>query len=168
MHASNGCALLLSRQFYQIATKVDEVYGVSLPAAVKEILDLFYVTTSFGLGSISSVYDCLGLYSFLHRLIFWMILPPVLVLVVLLFGVVQRIATCSLTRGPVLEWALPLILRLFFILYPLVTNVAFEVRACPAGVCARASVPGPKTGERHGFSCGHPSAGLLVLPIRQW
>ena len=67
--------------FYQIATKVDSVYAVELPLAVKQLLNAFSVSFSFGISYTSTPLECLGLHGYRITLLFWMILPLVLVLI---------------------------------------------------------------------------------------
>ena len=73
---------------------------------------------------------CLGAGGFLARLLFWMIFPAVLVLLILVGSFVRLIATCSLSGQAFLQAALPNILRLLFLFYPIVTNTAFEAFSC--------------------------------------
>ena len=59
-----------------------------------------------------------------------MAIPIVLCAAVLLLAFLRLSVTCSLSGSALLETTLPLILRLLFLLYPLVTNVAFEAFSC--------------------------------------
>ena len=53
--------------FYQLITKVDEVYQITIPNDVKAIMDAFSVGVSFGLGSSDSALTCLGLSHFENK-----------------------------------------------------------------------------------------------------
>ena len=52
---------------YQIVTKIEVVYEVSMPQAVRQMLSLFSIAVSMGLGNITSTLTCLGVYGFLRR-----------------------------------------------------------------------------------------------------
>lgn len=112
--------------FYQIVTKVEPVYEVSLPATVRAVLALLSVAVSFGLGSTTDVLTCMGLDGFLRKLLFWMILPLGLSLFIFLGCLARLICKCHLTATNLLESSLPLVLRLLFIFYPIV---------CPLTAC---------------------------------
>ena len=53
--------------FYQLITKVEKVYLITLPADVKQLMSAFTVGVSFGLESTDSVLTCLGLDGFLYQ-----------------------------------------------------------------------------------------------------
>ena len=163
--------------FYMIATKVSGVYDVSLPADVRAVLERLTVVVSFGMGGVATTpLECVGLAGYVPRILFWMILPVVLTLIILV-GVglsmclkkkkssgstraaddempgprrastaqarrmkrhksdanvhgmqisLEEEATDGPARGSTLiENALPPFLQIMFLLYPLVTNVAF-------------------------------------------
>ena len=54
--------------FYQIISKVDSVYYVTLTAEVRQLVRIFSISVSFGLSSISELLTCLGLHGFLAQL----------------------------------------------------------------------------------------------------
>lgn len=56
--------------FYAIATQVDSVYEVVLPAAVKQLITSFSVVVSFGISYTSPSLECLGLHGYLSTLLF--------------------------------------------------------------------------------------------------
>ena len=62
----------VTRSFYQIATAVDSVYEVELPAAVKQLLGAFRIAFSFGISYTTTPLACLGLEGYLNTLIFCM------------------------------------------------------------------------------------------------
>ena len=112
--------------FYQIATKVDSVYEVELPAAVKQMLNSFSITFSFGISYTATPLECLGLHGYLSTLLFWMVLPAVFVLVIVVFAL--GVLCCQrkkCTLRSLVELSMPSILRVLFLVYPLVTNTAF-------------------------------------------
>ena len=103
---------------------------MNLPANVRSLLSVFTLGISFGLGGLTDVLACLGFDHFIDRLIFWMVLPLLLVLFVFVASVVRLVLTCKPSSAALVETALPIILRVLFLLYPIVTNTAFEaVRA---------------------------------------
>ena len=53
--------------FYQLITKVDKVYLITLPADVKQLMSAFTVGVSFGLGGTDSLLTCMGLDGFLYQ-----------------------------------------------------------------------------------------------------
>ena len=154
------------------------VYGVRLPSDVNALMEQFSVLVSFGLQGVATTpLACVGLSGYVPRLLFWMVLPPVLSLLVVV-GVVlmtlrqrrmarKRTERASRTskkdskalgrersgRLPVnqknaliieegdeeeeqvrqtsiFEKCLPLMLKVLFVLYPMVTRVAFNGFPC--------------------------------------
>ena len=124
-----GVKLKILIATYQVATKIGSVYEVDMPPAVAELLSYFRLVVSIGISDISTPLQCLGLDGYASALAFWMIMPFVLTLLIVLVAIgfvhCQRRFTLS-----VLELALPPVLRLFFLIYPLVTSVAFDAFPC--------------------------------------
>ena len=143
--------------FYQLVTAVPRVYGVSLPAAVNAILETFSIAVSFGLPHFATApLECLGLAGYLPRLFFWMLLPCVILLVVVMRALISsachpRPSTATRERdlqaaidlspsAPVgasesmralfITRALSPLITAMFLLYPIVTNIAFEAFSC--------------------------------------
>jgi hypothetical protein len=143
--------------FYQLVTAVPRVYGVLLPPAIIAILETFSIAVSFGLPHFATTpLECLGLAGYLPRLFFWMLLPCVIVLVVVMRALISSIcrrrpSTATYEHGvqdaidlklsvPVGESksmrslfitrALSPLITAMFLLYPIVTNVAFEGFPC--------------------------------------
>jgi hypothetical protein len=69
--------------FYQILSKIDEVYEVRLPADVHELLYDIRFVVSFGLADSRSLIECSGFNGFLPRLLFWLFIPPILIVAIL-------------------------------------------------------------------------------------
>ena len=66
-----------------ISTKIDIIYSVSLPAAVKKILESLSMVVGLGLGGVATTpLECLGLAGYVPRLLFWMVLPFVLSMII--------------------------------------------------------------------------------------
>ena len=127
--------------YYMIATRVEHVYEVFLPAEVRGLLKQIRIVISLGIESIPL--GCVGANGYVKRLLFWMITPLVLVLIsfvgVLLklcFLTRKRKADQMITWPRLLELATPIMLRIFFVVYPIVTNGAYG--SCPTLCCGAA------------------------------
>ena len=113
--------------FYQIATKVDTVYEVEMPPAVKQLLNSFSITFSLGITYTATPLACLGVEGYPNTLLFYMILPIALVLVILVISLCVSSGQRKCSFASLVEMSLPWMLRCLFVLYPLVTNTAFQV-----------------------------------------
>ena len=73
------CAPRLGRiiTFYQIATKIESVYVLSLPPEVSALLELFHVAFAVNVESFGLPLGCLSLATFYNKLIFMMLAPMV-------------------------------------------------------------------------------------------
>lgn len=122
--------------FYQIATKVAPIYQVALPSRVHSFLSSLEVGISLNLDSIEAPLTCLGLGGYLTRLQFFMALPISLIAIVLVTTAVmlrcvgQRVDTRVAMRDQLLENSVPIILRIMFLAYPIVTTTAFAAWPC--------------------------------------
>ena len=116
--------------FFQVITKVDSVYEVDLPPEVKRILAVIGVFISFGVDVLAQLLQCLGWRGYRSLLIFWLIAPIVIVGIVVLINAVRLSAAGRLTGMRLLAHALPWTLRVLFIIYPIVTGVAFDAYPC--------------------------------------
>ena len=160
---NNGIQYLIEKQgiptkikivigFYQIATRVETVYGITLPEAVRKMMMLLRIAISFGIDGIPLA--CVGADGYHARLVFWTVVPLVVVFVVTCIGAAYalrrtlpcfRAASQSESKEPakpkgkgqmgelgelILNATLPAILRITFLAYPIVTNVAFEAFPC--------------------------------------
>ena len=86
---------------------------------------------SIGFDTVRTPLECLGWHSYLLHLRFWMVAPAAASTAVILGGVAWKLgqrAPSAWLSG--LESATPWVLRLLFLIYPLVTNVAFEAWPC--------------------------------------
>jgi hypothetical protein len=113
-----------------LVTKIPSVYEVELPSDVRRFLGYFSIVISVGLSDTTSFLTCLGMRGYEARLVLWMLVPPVLVGTILIGSVASLLFKRSLSRSTLVESALPLIVRLLFLLYPLIANVAFEAFSC--------------------------------------
>ena len=134
------------------------VYEVHLPTDVHQLMLRMAMMATLGLDLVFRVTPlaCMGLEGYVAELLFWMIIPVVLVMVILVATWVRvvilgrsrasRISTASwqskLSRESrssvgaspattatvwlVLQQAAPYALRLLFLLYPIVTRTAFQ------------------------------------------
>ena len=111
--------------FYIIVTKIEDVYEVSLPSEVRQLLSNFLFGITLGIGDASDFLTCIGLQGFRARLVFWMVVP---LLVVALIVVATLLFLLVTSRSPreLLYHSLPIVIRFLFLIYPLVSNVAFE------------------------------------------
>ena len=138
--------------FYMIASKVDTVYDVALPADVRNVLDVLSRAFTLGIqGSITPFLECAGLSSYTTRLLSWLVLPPIVAAIIVVSSMLrpalkrqaqladgraegeQMVRTRSVdarTRKTLLDRTLPPFLGSMFLLYPFVTNVAFEGFPC--------------------------------------
>jgi len=110
--------------FLMIATKVDDVYDVELPPTIKGTLAQFEYGVSLGFNGATSVLECLGVAGYQNVLLAYMLVPIVCAMLVLLSAAIMTRPWCT-TRG-ILQTSAPLLLKLLFLAFPLVTNVAFE------------------------------------------
>ena len=117
--------------FYAIVSKLPDVYESSVTAEVRQVMSYVSVIISFGFEGITPVLTCVGLHGFVQRLRFWMLTPPVLVGIIFL-GSLSTLAwkAGSSVNHAIAEVALPLTLRLLFVLFPSISNVAFEAFSC--------------------------------------
>ena len=128
--------------FYQIATQLDDAYILRLPGSVRDLLSSFKVAITFGLGGLPL--SCFSAPGYLSRLAFWMVAPLVVIAAAVAASAsfdacrarLLRIVTGSSEgRSSVRAAArdgrlLPTTLRVLFLAYPTVTNVAFEGFSC--------------------------------------
>ena len=121
--------------FYLIASKVDDVYAVEMPPQVQRILNAVAISVSVGFNGVGTVLDCLSMRGYVPTLAVHMVAPALLACLVLLAGVarLQRyVPRADRTAMALFERTAPLLLKLIFLFYPLVTNVAFEAFSCYA------------------------------------
>ena len=70
--------------FYQIATKIESVYVLSLPPEVSALLQVFHVAFAINVDSFGLPLGCLSLSSFYNKLICMMLFPLILCLLIVL------------------------------------------------------------------------------------
>ena len=107
------------------------VYDIILPPDVQQLLNELSFGISLGLEGSTALLTCGGLQGFLWRLVFWMLVPLVFVGVCLVVSALGLVRTHrDLTLKSLFERALPLIVRILFLMYPIVANAAFEAFSC--------------------------------------
>ena len=102
----------------QTREKSAPVYDVILTAEVREVLSYVAPAINLGLDSSTSLLTCLGLHGFHSRLIFWMLVPPVLMGAILVASLGSLLCQRKASVSTLVETALPPFTRLLFILYP--------------------------------------------------
>ena len=116
--------------FYAIVTRVDNTYEVTLTAEVRQFLSHLSVFIDFGLGDASSILTCMGVQGYVARLVFWMALPLALTCIILVTCSVYLMCKRRFSAGALFMSALPILLRMFFVGYPVIANAAFEAFSC--------------------------------------
>ena len=119
--------------FFFIAVRVDVVYEITLPGPVRRVFGSLLMAFSLGLSDDVGVLTCMGIRGFRNRLMFWFVAPIILAMLIVL-GVCAWLRMHHIHGGRprYALWykSLPLVTRLLFFLYPMVTNVAFESFSC--------------------------------------
>ncbi len=125
--------------FYQVATRITEVYELQLPAEVKQLLDVFDVL-NINIQAIGLPLQCLGLGSYYYHLGFIMFAPMLFAAAVLLGFLLLPYAKGILKRD--IRWyrrgqpkamifaAMPWLLFLSFLVFPMVSSNAFRAFSC--------------------------------------
>ena len=115
-----------------ISTNIDIIYSVSLPQAVKALLESLSVAVSLGLSGVATTpLECLGLAGYVPRLLFWMILPFTLAIIIIVVVIAKRkLAKDKDSQTTLLESVLPPFNLIMFLLYPKVTQTAFDGFPC--------------------------------------
>ena len=115
----------------QIATRIESVFKVSMPASVAALLDVFDVL-NLSIDALGLPLGCMRLGSFFDQLLFLVLAPCVLGILVLACSMATEVLTkrkaASLKAG--LIRALPYLLYLAFCAFPLVSSRAFQAFDC--------------------------------------
>ena len=123
-----GNKLKISAGFFMIAAQFESVYEVQLPADVRRVYEAMGRVLSLGLEIDTTSLDCIGFEGYYWQLVFWILLPILLLLCVVLAAGIH-LATRSprpkMTAARLLSAAAPASLRLLFLVYPIVTTKAF-------------------------------------------
>jgi hypothetical protein len=121
--------------FYMIATQVGSVYEVRLPEDVQRLLVRMATVVTLGIEVVlrTTPLSCVGLPGYVPQLLFWMLTPMLLGLLILLatlLWLAVQPQKVTRWRQAVLLKAAPLVLRLLFFMYPIVTQEAFKAFPC--------------------------------------
>ena len=114
--------------FYMIATKVGPVYNVVMPLPLVALFETLSVAISLGFLQLSSTpLVCAGLGGQRSRLIFWFLFPLSICSLIFLFYLGRQIVGKSrVSFSQIFYNALPAMLRVLFLVYPIVNTVAFQ------------------------------------------
>ena len=116
--------------FYQMATSIQSAFSVTYPAQVRAVLSVFELV-SLNLFELGLPLECMGLGSFLQRLMLMLIAPLCLVLCTLPIAARPCFGDGGGCSGrAILLRALPMVLKLLFIVFPLVSAVAVQAFDC--------------------------------------
>ena len=122
--------LKLVFSFYLLVILLPKVYGVTLPAELNELLSRFAVAITLGLAQLATILSCMRLTGYREQLLFWLLMPPTLIALILLGGCLKLVTDRHSSFTKLLKLSAPWILRVLFVVYPLVTNAAFEAFSC--------------------------------------
>ena len=184
-----GTKLKILLSFYLIATNIDEVYEVTMPSDVRQLLHSFMSASSFGLSSSTMILTCMGWKGYAYKIAVWILGPLVFALCIVLgalalilhrrasarFWVLEQaqqkatemVARTGLTKGgssttsrsmgkrsmrlllrnpkegqhdrpltlkrllvQLLVDSGPVLIRFQWLIYPIITNVAFSAYSC--------------------------------------
>ena len=121
----------VSPAFAQIATRVEAVFGVSMPASVAALFQALD-TLNLSIDAFGLKMSCLQLGSFFNQLLFLVLMPYVFGLLILTCSMAVEIVTkgkaTSLKAG--LIRAVPYLLCLAFFAFPMVSSRAFQAFNC--------------------------------------
>ena len=113
-----------------IATKIDTVYEVELPPSIKEVLAAFSSIITFGFSSVGAVLECLGMRGYESMLALYILVPLAIAAFLLGSALLRLLCTSRCHSKELLQTVVPALLKLAFLAYPIVTNVAFDAFSC--------------------------------------
>ena len=145
--------------FYQVATRVPDVFKVPFPKEAQSVLSIFEVF-NVNIAGLSLPLSCMGLGTYSQQMLFTILFPVVVALCIFVCSIAY--ASCSSLRGrgraaktdrksPLIAGgmlALPHLLTLSFLVFPMVscsTPYRHQSTVPPSGLRHR-------TGELHCFS----------------
>ena len=122
--------------FYQITTRIETIYSVSMPAEVRDLLNAIMPVFSLSIDSVGVPLQCLSLSSFTNKLLFMMLAPYVICLAILLGCVLRQHLmarrSAAGSHSHELAWrqgwltALPAINLIFFLVFPAISNLGMS------------------------------------------
>jgi len=125
--------------FYQVATRVPDVFKVPFPKQAQSVLSIFEVF-NVNIAGLSLPLSCMGLGNYVDRLLFTILFPIVIAVCIFVCSVVYALS--STIRGSTIKGgcrslvrvggllALPHLLRLSFLVFPMVSSAAFQAFPC--------------------------------------
>ena len=119
--------------FYLVLARVPTVYEVPVPHEIGALLHTLSSVCSLGveLSVLTPTLQCLGITTYLEQLGFYLTVPAVLMLSATGGAYVcLRLSSVTVSRDSILQEALPAVLGIGFLFYPLVSNVAFAAFSC--------------------------------------
>ena len=115
--------------FLQVATRISDVYGVPMPDAVARLLS-FFELLNINIDGIGLPLQCMGLGTFSLQLATTMLLPVAIAALLVLGFAVRGCCSGGQGLGAGLLGALPSLLLLSFLCFPLVSSTSFRVFSC--------------------------------------
>ena len=122
--------LKLVVSFFLIAVKVGKVYQVELPPDVRALLSRLELPLSLGFDLVGTIFECAHMGSYVDKMAGWILLPPLLILVLISVVAINLACHGRCSRGALFDAAAPWVLRGLFLLYPTITNLAFQAWPC--------------------------------------
>lgn len=118
--------------FLQIAMSVEPTYLVVLPNEVHKLLTSFSMLATGGFEGVGVPLQCMGLHGFMPRLVAALLLPLIIIAAAIFcVALVARVQSgAMLSRAAVLFDSVDAMLRILFLAYPVVLNIAFRSFAC--------------------------------------
>jgi len=131
--------------FYQVIIRIPAIYEVTLPPSVTSWFAVFESVLSFGFNTIDTglSVSCIGVRGYVARIVFWTLLPlGIGVFILAAAGLMHTYRHCVdlpavgkegsslLTASALLKSNATALLLLYFLVYPICTNVAFESLSC--------------------------------------
>ena len=110
--------------FYQVATRIADVYDVPMPREVAALLSVFELF-NINIGGIGLPLQCMDLGKYEQQLATTM-LAPLGIAALLLFGFLFRSCCIGKSVGAGLLTSLPWLLSLSFLAFPMVSSSAFR------------------------------------------
>ena len=105
------------------------------------ILSRISIGISFGLVSINSILECLNLSGYVTSLALYTFIPIALAAAIVLSSLGYMLYKRHYGTAALLETVVPALLKLAFLIYPLITNVAFGPHAARARKRLEAPLP---------------------------
>ena len=111
-----------------LVSHLPQVYQVRLPAEVRRLLQHLQLAISLGLEGVPL--GCIGAEGYVKRLLLWVLLPPLVIGVATVGSLLRLLFSSELTTRRAIKQVTPIALRISFLAYPIVTNIAFEAFSC--------------------------------------